>query len=229
MKQQFDDATNVLEIIIANKKLTTDNYSQEKAITLAKSIWGAIHSYVKDNITVYQNWDKQDYEHRKKFVADILNMLLEKFDGTNNSKPKIYFKEEIQKLWPKQIQQPAACCYSPALSPWAKKYFDTTTLDASKPFFAFFNDLSQEQILWMITHEFTHYLQGMGKSSLSSDVVKQAAEYYAYYYMDKNKYKQIYVDSIHEVEANRVGKYVNEQVAQMMKTNNMVLNNDYTI
>jgi len=59
--------------------------------------------------------------------------------------------------------------------------------------------------------------------------VKQAAEYYAYYYMDKNKYKQIYVDSIHEVEANRVGKYVNEQVAQMMKTNNMVLNNDYTI
>jgi len=224
MKQNFVDATKVLEIISANKQLTNDNYSKVSADDLAQNVWNTIQSYVQANLGLYQNLPKQNYEQRKKFVSDILNMLLDKFDGNNKDRPKIYFKEEITNLWPKSIPQPSACCYSPNLSPWAEQYFKATTLNASEPFFAFFHDLTENGMLGQITHEFTHYLQSIGHSSLSRDVVNQAAEYYQYYYMDKNKYKQIYKDSIHEVEANNVGDFVNMQVRQMIKISDMTLN-----
>lgn len=224
MKQNFVDATKVLEIISANKQLTDDNYSKASADNLAQNVWNTIQSYVQANLGLYQNLPKQNYEQRKKFVSDILNMLLDKFDGNNKDRPKIYFKEEITNLWPESIPQPSACCYSPNLSPWAEQYFKATTLNASEPFFAFFHDLTENGMLGQITHEFTHYLQSIGHSSLSRDVVNQAAEYYQYYYMDKNKYKQIYKDSIHEVEANNVGDFVNMQVRQMIKINDVSLN-----
>ena len=224
MKQNFVDATKVLEIISANKQLTNDNYSKVSADNLAQNVWNTIQSYVQANLGLYQNLPKQNYEQRKKFVSDILNMLLDKFDGNNKDRPKIYFKEEITHLWPESIPQPSACCYSPNLSPWAEQYFKATTLNASEPFFAFFHDLTENGMLGQITHEFTHYLQSIGHSSLSRDVVNQAAEYYQYYYMDKNKYKQIYKDSIHEVEANNVGDFVNMQVRQMIKINDVSLN-----
>lgn len=224
MKQNFVDATKVLEIISANKQLTNDNYSKVSADDLAQNVWNTIQSYVQANLGLYQNLPKQNYEQRKKFVSDILNMLLDKFDGNNKDRPKIYFKEEITNLWPKSIPQPSACCYSPNLSPWAEQYFKATTLNASEPFFAFFHDLTENGMLGQITHEFTHYLQSIGHSSLSRDVVNQASEYYQYYYMDKNKYKQIYKDSIHEVEANNVGDFVNMQVRQMIKISDMTLN-----
>jgi len=224
MKQNFVDATKVLEIISANKQLTNDNYSKVSADDLAQNVWNTIQSYVQANLGLYQNLPKQNYEQRKKFVSDILNMLLDKFDGNNKDRPKIYFKEEITNLWPKSILQPSACCYSPNLSPWAEQYFKATTLNASAPFFAFFHDLTENGMLGQITHEFTHYLQSIGHSSLSRDVVNQASEYYQYYYMDKNKYKQIYKDSIHEVEANNVGDFINMQVRQMIKISDMTLN-----
>lgn len=119
---------------------------------------------------------------------------------------------------------PAACCYSPNLSPWAEKYFEGTSLDAANSFFAFFHDLSGNGMLGQITHEFTHYLQSIGKSSISYDVVKKAADYYQYYYADKNKYKQIYRDSIHEIEARKVGKYVHEQAVFMIQTHKKLMN-----
>ena len=224
MKQNFTESTKVLQIINDNKKLTDDNYSESANDDLAKQIWDTIKSYVQQNLSVYQNWDKQDYDSRKTFVKDVFNLLLDKFDNHNQNKPKIYFQEEISKIWPKEIAQPAALCYSPDLSPWAKKYFDNISLDASKPFFAFFHDLSGNGMLGQITHEFTHYLQSIGKSSISYDVVKKAADYYQYYYADKNKYKQIYIDSIHEVEARKVGKYVHEQAVFMIQTHKKLMN-----
>lgn len=229
MKQNFDAASQAVEIIAANKQLTDDNYAKQDAEKLAQSVWTTIRPYVQQNIAIYKNWKNQTYEQRKKFVVDILNLLIEKYDGNNKNKPQIYFQEGIKPLWPKEIGQPLACCYSPTLSPWAKKYMDKTPLDAERPFFAFFHDLSDNGMVGQIVHEFTHYLQGMGKSSISYDVVKQAAEYYKYYYGDKNKYKQIYKDSIHEVEAYCVGDYANAQVMQMMQINDLALkkNNDY--
>ena len=215
MKQNFDGASQAVEIIAANKQLTDDNYAKQDAEKLAQSVWTTIRPYVQQNIAIYKNWKNQTYEQRKKFVVDILNLLIE--------------QEEIKPLWPNEIRQPLACCYSPTLSPWAKEYINQTSLDASQPFFAFFHDLSDRGMVGQIAHEFTHYLQGMGKSSISYDVVKQAAEYYKYYYGDKNKYKQIYNDSIHEVEAYCVGDYANAQVMQMMQINDLALkkNNDY--
>ena len=44
------------------------------------------------------------------------------------------------------------------------------------------------------------------------------------------QYGQIYKDSIHEKEANRVGKYINEQVLQMIQQNQIASHkqNDYS-
>ena len=223
MKQDFDDATKIVEIIAANKKLTDDNYSKQKVKKVAQSVWNTIKPYIEQNLNTYRNWDKLNYDQRKKFISDILNILVDKFDGNNKKRPKIYFQEDTQKLWPSGMRHPAACCYSPTLSPWAEKYFAKTPLDSSQPFFAFFHDLSILGMLEQVVHEFTHYLQSIGKSSIPYDVVIKAAEYYAYYYADRNKYKQIYADSIHEVEANDVGAHIIQQYLLLIHGGNLVL------
>lgn len=224
MKQQFNKATEILEIINKNRQLTADNYSKQNAEKLGMQIWDTIQSYVQENLQVYQNWEKQNYVQRKKFISDVLNLLLDKFPS-GNSRPKIYFREDAQPIWPKNIKQPAALFYSPRLSPWANDMVKTAT-GSTDPFFAFFHDLSGHGMLGQITHEFTHYLQSCGKSSISYDIVEQAAEYYQYYYMDKENNEQIYKDSIHEAEANCVGNYIREQTKQMLQFKNTIqLNN----
>ena len=219
MKQNFIDATKILKIIDANKKLTDDNYSKQKVDKLTQDVWNTIQPYINDNLDIYRNWDNQDYSQRKKFVGDILNLLLERFSGNKKDKPKIYFQEDIKPIWPENIPMPAALFYSPELSPWANDMVKKAT-GSTKPFFAFFHDLSGRGLLGQITHEFTHYLQSTGKSSLSRDVVHQDAEYYQYYYADKKKNKQIYDDSIHEYEAREVGEYINNQIKQVMTKSN---------
>ena len=224
MKQEFNNATEMLEIINKNRQLTADNFSKQNAEKLGMQIWNTIQPYVQENLSIYQNWGKQNYAQRKKFISDILNLLLDKFPS-DNTRPKIYFQEEAKPIWPKNIKQPAALFYSPGLSPWANDMVKTAT-GATAPFFAFFHDLSGHGMLGQITHEFTHYLQSCGKSSIPYDIVEQAAEYYQYYYMDKEKNGQIYQDSIHEAEANCVGYYINEQTKQMiLRKNTMQLNN----
>ncbi|MCQ2580666.1 MAG: hypothetical protein MJ164_00645 [Alphaproteobacteria bacterium] len=223
MAQNFIDATNMLKIINANKQLTNDTYSEQNADILAQTIWDTIKPYINDNLSVYQQWDKQNYSRRKKFVSDILKLLLEKFPNDNKTipQPQIHFQEEIKPIWPKNIPMPSALFYSPELNPWANDMVKKAT-GSTKPFFAFFHDLSAHGVLGQIIHEFTHYLQSIGKSSLSPDVVKQAAEYYKYYYADKNN-KQIYEDSVHEKEAREVSKYITAQVKQLcMFYNNML-------
>ena len=215
MRQGFDEATKMVQIINANKQFTIDNYSRQNADVLAQRVWDVIQSYVQENLSVYQNWDNQDYSQRKKFISDILNLLVEKFPSNNTTTPKIYFQEDIKPVWPKDIPMPSALFYSPELSPWANKMAEAA-LGSTNPFFAFFHDLSEHGLLGQITHEFTHYLQSTGKSSLSRDVVKQAADYYQYYYADKKKYKQIYADSIHEYEAREVGEYITKQLQQLI-------------
>ena len=224
MKQQFNKATEILEIINKNRQLTADNYSKQNTEKLGMQIWNTIQLYVQENLPIYQNWEKQNYAQRKKFISDVLNLLLDKFPS-DNSRPKIYFREEAQPIWPKNIKQPAALFYSPRLSPWANDMVKTAT-GSTDPFFAFFHDLSGDGMLGQVTHEFTHYLQSCGKSSISYDIVEQAAEYYQYYYMDKEKNGQIYKDSIHEAEANCVGNYIRERIKQMIQLKNTIrLNN----
>ena len=225
--KEFHNAASDLQIIIANKQLTVDNYSSQKANALAQRIWNTIQPYIKENRSVYQNWDKQDYHQRKKFISDILNLLIEKNPNNGAPKPKIYFQEEIKSVWPKDISMPSALFYSPELNPWANKTAKTM-LGSTNPFFAFFHDLSGRGLLGQITHEFTHYLQSIGRSSLSHDVVKQATDYYQYYYADKKKNKQIYDDSIHEYEAREVGEFINNQIRQLLNTNSIVLNKNNT-
>lgn len=58
MKQNFTESTKVLQIINDNKKLTDDNYSESANDDLTKQIWDTIKSYVQQNLSVYQNWDK---------------------------------------------------------------------------------------------------------------------------------------------------------------------------
>lgn len=219
----FQNAKSTVEVILANKNLTDNNYSKMNTDKLSKKIWNTIEKYVKENIYVYQNWDKQDYSMRKKFITDILNLLLERFPGNIAPKPKIYFQEEIKSVWPHDIQMPSALFYSPELSPWANDLVKSK-LGSTNPFFAFFHDLSERGLLGQITHEFTHYLQSIGQSSISHDTIKQAADYYQYYYADKKKNKQIYDDSIHEYEARDVGKYINEQLKQLMTSNSLIFN-----
>lgn len=227
MKQEFNKATEMLEIINKNRQLTADNFSKQNAEKLGKQIWNTIQPYVQENLSIYQNWEKQNYAQRKKFISDILNLLLDKFPS-DNTRPKIYFQEEAKPIWPKNIKQPAALFYSPRLSPWANNMVKSAT-GATAPFFAFFHDLSGHGMLGQITHEFTHYLQSCGKSSIPYDIVEQAAEYYQYYYMDKEKNGQIWQDSIYEAEANCVGYYINEQTKQMiLRKNTMQLNNTET-
>ena len=211
MTKNFADASKMLKIIDANKRLTIDNYSKQEADNLAQSVWDVIQSYVSENLSVYQNWDSQDYPQRKKFIGDILNLLLERFPSDITPTPKIYFQEDIKPIWPSNIPMPSACFYSPELSPWANDMVKSA-LGSTNPFFAFFHDLSDHGLLGQITHEFTHYLQSIGASTLSLDVVKQAADYYQYYYADKKKYKQIYADSIHEYEAREVGEHITKQL-----------------
>lgn len=227
MKQEFNNATEMLEIINKNRQLTADNFSKQNAEKLGMQIWNTIQPYVQENLSIYQNWGKQNYAQRKKFISDILNLLLDKFPS-DNTRPKIYFQEEAKPIWPKNIKQPAALFYSPRLSPWANNMVKTAT-GATAPFFAFFHDLSGHGMLGQTTHEFTHYLQSCGKSSIPYDIVEQAAEYYQYYYMDKEKNGQIYQDSIHEAEAKCVGDYIHEQTKQMiLRKNTMQLNNTET-
>ena len=223
MTQNFTDATNRLKIIYANKKLTDDNYSIQKADKLAQDIWNTIKPYINDNLDTYKNWNNQNYAQRKKFISDILNLLIERFPSNNANAPQIYFQEDIKSILPENTFIASALFYSPELSPWANNTVKEMT-GSTKPFFAFFHDLSGHSLLGQITHEFTHYLQSIGKSSLSPDVVQQAAEYYQYYYANQSKNKQIYDDSIHEYEAREVGEYINKQIKQLYMTNNRINN-----
>ena len=75
MAQNFTKATMALQIINDNKKLTQDNYSETANDDLAKQIWDTIKPYVQQNLSVYQNWDKQNYDTRKTFVKDVLNLF----------------------------------------------------------------------------------------------------------------------------------------------------------
>ena len=220
-KNDFQKATSVLQIVQANKKLTDDNYSKKAANKLAQKVWKAIEPYVKKNISVYQNWKIQDYTNRKKFINDVLNLLLKKFPDKNAQPPKVYFQEQVKPIWPQDIPTPEALFYSPELNPWANDLVKSK-LGSTNPFFAFFHDFSLSGSLGLITHEFTHYLQSIGQSSISPDVTKQAIDYYQHYYTDNNK--QIHDDSIHEYEARAVGKYINEQVKQLITTNSLGLN-----
>ena len=225
-KNNFQNATSVLQIIQANKKLTDDNYSKQAATELAQKLWKTIKPYVKKNISVYQNWKNQDYANRKKFINDVLNLLLKKFPGKNTQTPKIYFQEQVKPIWPHDIPMPEALFYSPKLNPWANELVQSK-LGSTNPFFAFFHGFSLSGSLGLVAHEFTHYLQSIGQSSLSPDVTKQAIDYYQYYYVHNNM--QIHDDSIHEYEARDVSKYINEQVKQLIATNSFGLysNNNY--
>ena len=96
MKQDFINATQKLQIINDNKKLTIDNYSKSSTEKLGKKIWSILSPYIAKNISLYQNLIKQDYNTKQKYVIDILNLLLSEFPS--NAKPKIYFKEDIDKI-----------------------------------------------------------------------------------------------------------------------------------
>ena len=212
-KQQFDHAKNILQVIAENKKLTDENYSKQGAEKLGAKIWSVLNPYITQNISTYKNWDKQDYDTRKRFISDVLNLLIENFPNNKNAKPKIYFKEQIKSIWPKNIVEPSALFYSPTLSPWANDMVKNATGN-NEPFFAFFHDLSRFGMLEQIVHEFTHYLQSIGQSSIPYTAVQKAADYYQFYYADKEKNKQIYIDSIHE------------QMKQLMTNNNLILTKD---
>jgi hypothetical protein len=229
MKQEFDKATNILRIITENKKLTDKHFSKQSAEKLGVKIWSVLNQYITRNIAIYKNWDKQSYDNRKRFISDVLNLLIENFSAGQTDKPKIYFQEQIKSIWPNNIHMPSALFYSPTLSPWANDMVKKAT-GSNKPFFAFFHNLSGNGMLTQIVHEFTHYLQSVGKSSISYKVVQQAADYYKFYYADKANNKQIYIDSIHEVEANAVADYIKEQIKQLLISNDMIQikNSGYT-
>jgi len=152
-------------------------------------------------------------------------LLIANFPNKTTTKPKIYFKEQIKPIWPKNIAEPNALFYSPTLNPWANDMVKNVTGN-NAPFFAFFHDLSHFGMLEQIVHEFTHYLQSIGQSSVSYDAVKRAADYYQFYYANKEKNKQIYIDSIHEVEARAIATHIHEQTKQLLANNNMLFAKD---
>lgn len=235
MKQDFINATQKLQIINDNKKLTIDNYSKSSTEKLGKKIWSILSSYIAKNISLYQNLTKQDYNTKQKYVIDILNLLLSEFPNT--AKPKIYFKEDIDKIINnctdenlkhkiKQYTNVSAMFYSPLLNYYAKDMIKSV-IGTEEPFFMFYNGLSVEpDILGLIVHEFTHYLQSIGQSSIPQQTIQKACEYYKYIYADATLSKQLHDDSIHEVEARDMAKYINEQTKLMQKT--IISSNDYT-
>ena len=208
---KFFDGMNKLDPVAANKALTDNNYSKDAALKLAADIMETLRPHIEKNKDMLKNWRATDYEERKEFVRTVLDMLLQKYPS-NTVKPKIYFKEDTEKALANApvLKGAAACFFEKDFVPYAEQAREI--LGSDEPFFAFFHDLSDPGMVSQLVHEFTHYLQATHQSTIPQEVGKLASKYYKL----PAENRDIYRDSIFEVEAGETGNYVRQQMRQIL-------------
>lgn len=201
----------MLDFANKNRELTQNNYNKSNAIHLANQIIQALQPIINNHIDMLKNWSETDYEKKKQFVKEALEVLLNRFPS-ETIKPKILFKDDVGNIdVQKYFGGFSAAFFAKETSPWAA---DTVKklLGNDEPLFIFMDDLKGRP-LGQIAHEFTHYLQATNQSTISPEVLKQSIEYYPHI----NGKQQTHNENIQEAEAIDIGDYVRQQTRQMLE------------
>lgn len=218
MKNNFEIAKKQLDIIIKNKKLTEKNYDKKKTLDLANKIFNILRPHLEKNKKLILNWKNFNNDKHKKYILETLDLLIKNFPS--KIKPKVYFKDTFDNT---TIPNLVGACFFANQNKYANKFLPLlkSILKEENPiFFGFFNDLNDNSCTGQIVHEFTHYLQFTNQSSLSKEVLDECNEYY------DTENKEIYYNSIMEVEAIEIGSYINQQIRESILNIN---NNSNTI
>ena len=210
----FFDGMNKLDPVAANKALTDNHYSKDAALKLAAEIMETLRPHIEKNKEWLKTNRNVDYEVRKDFIRTALEILLQKYPS-HTVKPKIYFKEDTEKngLAEAPLLKGVSCMFfEKNFVPYAQQAREI--LGNDEPFFAFFYDLSGggPGLVGGIVHEFTHYLQATKQSSIPKEVGDLASKYYKL----PTENRDIYRDSIFEVEAHATGGYASERTFGLM-------------
>ena len=203
-KEQLDYANK-------NRELTQNNYNKSNAIQLGNQIIQVLQPLINDNMDILKNWSETDYEKKKQFVKEALEVLLNRFPS-ETIKPKILFKDDIGNIdVQKYFGGFSAAFFAKETSPWAADAVKKL-IGNDEPLFIFMDDL-KDRPLGQIAHEFTHYLQATNQSTISPEVLKQSIEYYPHI----NGKQQTHNENIQEAEAIDIGDYVRQQTRQMLE------------
>jgi hypothetical protein len=209
-KTGIDNVEDLENQLLLNREISNQYYDESKLLKLSQDIAKILNNHILANSANLINWKNIDIETRKSFITDTLNLLLENFPSAE--KPKIYFLPKIANL--------SAAFFNKDFSP---KYRDMAVrvLGSDKSAFVFTGDLSDHGIIGQIVHEFTHYLQSIGKSTVPLDILKSAS---AIYHMPSDikdtasatMVYEIYKESIIEKEAQYTGEFVKKYVSQIV-------------
>jgi hypothetical protein len=215
MMNKFQNAAKNMdrlqELLAANTAIADKYYDVVKLRELSQNIFNILNGYISKNIDILLNWRIKTIPQRQQFISECLSVLLKEFPSV--PMPKIHFLPKLENL--------SAAFYNRDIH---KKYRDMAIklTGNDETAFLFTGDLSENGIIGQIVHEFTHYLQSIGKSTIPYNIVENANAIYEMPFENAGDSKivaDIYAASILEKEAQYTGDFVRKQVAVMLQNN----------